>query len=126
MGGEGGGRWSDFLARGSRTSVEFRDAWSSLKKEADQYTTYLDKELEGPLSNEVEKAGDNSVDGSTRRKATQQREGLRHEVLEKALKEYPDRNARPVTVYPNFDKLSGAWLLALPGSTNGLSGIVFA
>ena len=56
----------------------------------------------------------------------QQRESLRHEVLEKALKEYPDRSARPVTAYSNFDKMSGAWLLALPGSLNGLSSAVFA
>ena len=56
----------------------------------------------------------------------QQREALRHEVLEKALKLHNDRSARPVTAYQNFDKLSGAWLLALPGSMNGLSSAVFA
>ena len=70
-------------------------------------------------------AGD-SVDGSTRRKLVQQREYLRHQVLAKALKEFPDRDFRPATVYQNFDKLSGAWLLALPGSSTGLSSPVFA
>ena len=67
----------------------------------------------------------NSVDGSTRRKVVQQREGLRHEILSKVMKEHGDRQARPVTVFPNFDKLSGAWLLALPGPENGLSATVF-
>ena len=43
----------------------------------------------------------------------QQREGLRHEVLTLALQRHGDRLARPVTVFQNFDKLSGAWLLAL-------------
>ena len=58
-------------------------------------------------------------------KLVQQREALRHKVMSKFLQEYPDRNFRPVTVYPNFDKLSGAWLLALPGSSTGLSSPVF-
>ena len=49
-------------------------------------------------------------DGSTRRKLVQQRESLRHQSLTKALKEHQDRSFRPVTVYQNFDKLSGAWL----------------
>ena len=57
-------------------------------------------------------SGEESVDGSTRRKAVQQRESLRH--------------ARPVTAYQNLDKLSVAWLLALPGSMNRLSSAVFA
>ena len=51
----------------------------------------------------MESAGEESVDGSTRRKAVQQRESLRHEVLEKALKLHNDRSARPVTAYQNFD-----------------------
>ena len=122
---EGGRRWATFLTRGSRTSVEFQHSWSCLHGEAVQYAAYLDVALESPLSAEVENAGNNSVDGSTRRKLVQQRESLRHQVLSKALKEYPDRHFRPATVYPNFDKLSGAWLLALPGSSTGLSSPVF-
>ena len=70
----------------SRTAKEFSESWSELKTEAAQYATYLDKELSEPLSQEVVCAGSTSVDGSTRRKVVQQREGLRHEVLLKALK----------------------------------------
>ena len=123
---EGASRWDTFLTMGSRTAKEFLESWSGLKSEAEQYAAYLEKELTEPLSQDVVSAGSSSVDGSTRRKVVQQREGLRHEVLAKALKEHPDRLARPVTVFPNFDKLSGAWLLALPGSVNGLSATVFA
>ena len=123
---EGGSRWSTFLASGSRTAREFSEAWSELRSEAAECATFLDKELEGTLAKQLEEAGDESVDGSTRRKVVQQREALRHEVLEKALKQHHDRAARPVTAYQNFDKLSGAWLLALPGSANGLSAAVFA
>ena len=123
---QGGSRWETFLQIGCRTANEFREAWSDIKLEARQYAAYLGKELIAPLASKVESAGDSSEDGSTRKKTVQQREALRHEVLEKALKEHSDKNARPVTAYPNLDKLSGAWLLTLPGSTNGLSAPVFA
>ena len=91
-----------------------------------QCAAFLDKDVALPLSLGKENAGETSVDGSTRRKMVQQREGLRQEVLTKALMEHPDRLARPVTVYQNFDKLSGAWLLALPGPSTGLSTPVFS
>ena len=123
---EGTARWSSFLAAESRTAQEFRQAWVSMQAESLQLAAYVGKELELPLSKEVEKAGEYSVDGSTRRKVVQQREGLRQEVLTKALREHPDRLARPVTVFPNFDKLSGAWLLSLPGPSTGLSTPVFS
>ena len=123
---EGAARWNSFLAADSRTAREFGQAWEALLTEARQCAAFLGKELGLPLSQGVEHAGDGSVDGSTRRKVVQQREGLRNEVLTKALREHHDRLARPVTVYQNFDKLSGAWLLALPGSTTGLSSPVFS
>ena len=88
------------MGAGSRTAREFQESWSGLKLAA-----YLDKELTSPMSGDVVGAGDSSTDGSTRRKSVQQRETLRHQVLEKALKEHPDKSARPVTVFPNFDKI---------------------
>ena len=123
---EGGERWSAFVDGGSRTSTEFSNSWTSLTTEAAQYAAYLDIALEFPLADGVESAGGSSVDGSTRRKLVHQRESLRHQALGKALKEHPDRSFRPATVYQNFDKLSGAWLLALPGPSTGLSSQVFA
>ena len=38
--------------------------------------------------------------------------------MREALKRYPDVSARPVGAYPQFDKLSTAWKLSLPGPTN--------
>ena len=96
-----------------------------MRQEAQQCTNYLDKELEGELSVVAEKAGKDSVDGSTRSAVVQQRNGLRHEVLSMALEKHGDRGARPVTVFQNYDKISGAWLLALPGPDTGLSSPVF-
>ena len=81
----------------------------------------------GILADPLEGVGGYSLDGSTRTKIVQQREGLRHQMLEKALKTHPDRDARPVTVYQNVsdDKCAGSWLLAIPSRDNCLSTKVF-
>ena len=89
-------------------------------------SNYLGRELGGELAAVCEAAGGDRTDGSTRRAIVQQREGLRHDVLTLALQRHGDREARPVTVFQNFDKISGAWLLALPGPDNGLSSPVFS
>ena len=55
----------------------------------------------------------------------EQREQLRADVLSKALHEYGDQSARPVFAFPQFDKLSQAWILALPTAATHLSGPIF-
>ena len=86
----------------------------------------MDRLLEGPLSLPVVGAGDGSMDGSTRKKITVQLEDIKLAVLSKAIEDHPVRHARPVTMFRQLDKLSGAWLLALPGALNGLPNMVFA
>ena len=56
---------------------------------------------------------------------TEQREELKEAVLKEALLRHPDKTARPTTAYPQFDKLSTAWKLSLPGPTNGLTTPLF-
>ena len=46
-------------------------------------------------------------------------------MVREALVRHPDASARPVRTYPQFDKLSTAWKLSLPGVTNGLTAPVF-
>ena len=120
-------RWESFLLAGSRTSREFRFAWDSLSKEANNIWECLGKEPEGVLAAPAERTGGTNVDGKTRREVTEQKEGLRHELLSWALAKHPDREARPVTVYPNIsdDKVAGRWLLATPGSGLSISGSAF-
>ena len=101
-------RWQEFLEAASRTSVEFNTAWADLQTEARQCSLYLEKELESPLCRDTALVGSEVMSGSVRNSAVHQRESLRHQVLEKSLAEHPDRDARPVTAYPNFDKTSGA------------------
>ena len=87
-------------------SGEFGHSWADLQTEGRQCAAFLGKEVGLPLSQGVEQAGDGSVDGSTRRKTVQQREGCRHEVLTKALKEYHDIEAQSL-----FFKTLTNWLV---------------
>ena len=81
---------------------------SSIQQEAQECSTFLGKQLEGEMVASTESDGLDRTDGSTRSLIVQQREGLRHEVLTLALQRHGDRLARPVTVFQNFDMLSGA------------------
>ena len=62
------------MTGGSRTAQEFSQAWKSLRLEAQQSYDYLGKEMEGELSVVAEKAGQDSVDGSTRSAVVHQRQ----------------------------------------------------
>ena len=116
---------ADILGCWKQNCIEFDMAWSSLRQEAEQCCQFLGKKLGGELAVMTVAAGADRTDCSTRRLVVQGKEALRHEVLTLALERHADRRARPVTVYQNFDKLSGAWLLALNGSDTGLSSTVF-
>ena len=108
-------RWGPLLDSGCRTGVELARAWEIIQTEARGLVDFLGEELEGTLAVEVTGVGQGSVNGRTRKKVVEEREKLRGAVLVKALENYPDRQARPVIVWPQMKKLSGAWLLAIPG-----------
>ena len=107
---EGQNRWADLLAARSRTAREFQTSWEALRAEAVATWQYLEEEPGGALSARLEEVGGSCVDGSTCSKLVQQREGMRHLLLMKALKRHPDKEARPVTVFPNIaeDKCAGS------------------
>ena len=123
----GSRRWAEMLEAGSRTAVEFQAGWDELSGEARSIFNYLGEEPSGYLADAIEGVGGNSTDGSTRTKVVQQREGLRHKLLVRALAAHPHQDARPVTVYQNVsdDKCAGSWLLAIPNRDNSLSTPVF-
>ena len=124
---DGRDRYQDFLTAQSRTSQEFTSSWNSLREEARETCEVLGKELTGALAEEVVRAGGKSCDGSTRRLIVAERESLRHQLLTRALERHPDREARPVTVFPNIadDKVAGRWLLATPSRDLSMSTPVF-
>ena len=108
-------RWFPLLQSGCRTGVELSQAWSLLQREATQCAEYLGQELVGPLAVPVEGVGEGAVDGRTRKLVVQDREELRGAVMKVALSRLPDQQLRPVTAWPNRDKLSASWLQCLPG-----------
>ena len=77
-------RWAKFLAVRSSTS---REAWAALTAEAAATWAYLEEEPSEALLATLEEVGGYSVDGRSRTKVVQRREG---------------REARPVTVYQNI------------------------
>ena len=76
---------------------------------------FLDVKPTGALASTVEGAGNGSVDGSTRKEEVQVLESLKTQAIHKCLQIHPDKKARPVRMFSHRDKLSQAWLSALPG-----------
>ena len=123
--GEVATRWQGLLDSGEVTGVELAACWDSLQGEARDCCAFLEKELAAPLSSPLAGLGDGREDGSTRALVVKQRDELREAVVAEALKQYPDQEARPVWVFPQFDQLSQAWILATPNSQTFLPTPVF-
>ena len=87
---------------------------------------YLGQDLDVPLAVSADAICEGSIEGSTRKRITEQREMLWGSALSKALETHPNQLARPVMVWPQMDKLSTSWLLSLPGPNNGLTSSVFS
>ena len=119
------GRWAPLLASGCRTGRELSAAWQLLQAEAQEAAAYLGEELTGALAAPVAGLGEGCRTGHTRALVVEQREKLRASVLSKALQEHRDQSARPVFAFHQFDKLSQAWILALPTAATHLSSPVF-
>lgn len=122
---DGESRWKLLLQSGCRTGQELAKAWSTLKQEAQQCSTYLGKEIEGPLSANVEDAGHGAKDGSTRKKLIAAREEVRGAVMNESLSRMTNQKRRAVVAWQNRDKLSSSWLSCLPGP-DGMSSPAFA
>ena len=108
-------RWGVLLASGSRLGSEFRDAWEGVKAEVEQAAEWVGEEL--PAVFEPEAAGlgpGREADQSFSQAVWLAREELRAKVLLQALAQHPDKQARAARTWPQRDKLSAQWLLALP------------
>ena len=124
-GGEGEEWWRALMASDTRTGDEFAEAWRVLQAEAEQCCDYLGRELDGALHTGPAIAGNLEDGKSSRQEVTEQREELREAVMREVLLRHPDQSARPAIAYPQLDKVSTAWKLALPGPTTGLTSPVF-
>ena len=67
-----------------------------------------------------------SVTGKTRGKVEETRENTRAKVLEKALTTVRPKSTRAAWAWRQRDKISSAWVLALPSADTALSNAEFA
>ena len=119
-------RWQVLISSGTRLGLEYREAWEALKLDAEQCAEWVGDELEGGLAVPVSGAGMGCNTGATRKVVMEQMEKLWGKVVKEVLDKQPDRRARPVMSWSQRDKLSSAWLLALPAGDTSLSSPVFA
>ena len=118
--------WEVLITSGCRLGQEFQEAWEVLRREASQCAEWLDEELKGALAQPVRGAGMGCVTGATMNLVVEQLEKMWGKVLKTSLDQHADRRARPVMSWPQRDKLSSAWLLALPAGDTCLNSPVFA
>ena len=121
-----GSMWEPLIASGSRTGLELGAAWNELRRTGREACTFLERDLEGPLKYPVGGMGNGGEDGSVRRQVVEQLQGLLKAVLQKFLKNYPEQSARPVLHFPQLDKVSSAWLSALPGPSTHIPSPAFS
>ena len=124
-GGMEAGWWQNLQDSGCRTGTEFEASWKRLQSEGEQLCAFLNFDFTGTLAVGPAAAMSLKEGESSRQALTVQREELREAALGEALRKHSDQAARPVRAYPQFDKLSTAWKLSLPGPSNGLSSPVF-
>ena len=115
------------LSSGCREGEELRRVWNYLREEEQQAARWLDEAMQENLSSRVEDVGGSSRDGSTRGKLAEERDVTMARLLKKGLETHPrqDRANRPVWAWLQRDKLSAAWLQALPGPDTSLSSAEF-
>ena len=122
-------RWSSLDASNCRTKIELFSAWERLVREAQDCTNFLEdsvEELTGPLSSDFKSFGSGSEDGSTRSAVIHQLENLHFLSLSKSLQHPPDLNFRPARIFSQADKLSQAWISALPGAFSHIPSLEFS
>ena len=119
------GRWRVLLESGAKVGGEFAESWRALKSEAELAAAWLGRELEGPLAVDLASAGEGSS-GNLRSSIVENRERMLGRLLEECLLRHPNPAARPVFSWPERDKLSSQWLLALPGADTFLSSEEFS
>ena len=125
---DGEQRWRVMLNSGSREGEELRRVWDLLKPEEEQAAVWLGEEVQENLAAQVESVGGTSCDGSTRGKVSEERDKTWAKLIVKALKDHPqqDRTNRPIWSWLQRDKLSSAWLQALPGPDTRLTSAEFS
>ena len=119
-------RWRQVLASGSRAGQEITRIWEGLQQEKREVFQWLGEEEPKVLACGTAGIGDGSVNGETRRRLTEARENWRAKVLAKGLEQVRPKSTRAAWAWRQRDRVSSAWLLALPGAETSLSSAEFA
>ena len=114
------------ISSGSREGSEMTRAWGILGSEAREAAEWLGSEVDHVFTVPLAGLGEGSVTGKTRGDIVTAREKTRALLLAKALSLYQPRKTRPVWAWRQRDKISSAWLLALPGGDNSLTNAEFS
>ena len=118
-------RWRQVLISNSSVGVELRRCWDKLQLEANQSAAWLGEEVPEVFNSPVEGVGKGSVSGATRKSLTEPIENTRAKVLAKALDLVRPKSTRAAWAWRQRDKVSSAWLLAIPGPDTTLNGAEF-
>ena len=123
-----GDRWRVMLASDCKEGKELRRLWRILQEEERQAATWLEIDMQENLGQRVGEVGGESRDGSTRGKIAEERDITWAKLVRKGLEMHPkqDRTNRPVWSWLQRDKLSAAWLQALPGPDTSLTSAEFS
>ena len=100
--------------------------WESIQGEARVAADYLGRDMEGVLTSRVEGLGEDSVTGATRGRIVEAVETTRALLLSKVLEEVRPKSTRAAWAWRQRDKVSSAWLLAIPGLDTSLSSAEFS
>ena len=119
-------RWRTVLSSGSREGVEMRRAWEKINTEASQCAAFLGEEVPEVLGGRLEGFGNGSVTGATRGIITEEIENLRAKVLTMLLEQVRPITTRAAWGWRQRDKVSSAWILAMPCGDTSLSDAEFA
>ena len=120
---DGTNKWSIFINRGSRTAQEFLDCHSSLQSKVKNACDFLNVPCVGVLSGAASCFGSEAADGSCCQEIGEQLGSLNFKVIREVMSGSPCSKA--AVLLHQFDKMSQAWLGALPGPMSDIPGPEF-
>ena len=114
-------RWRVMLNSGCQEGVEMRRIWDKLEGEARGAAQWQGSEMEPIFVSNLQGLGAGSVSGGTRGELVEAIDRIRSGLLSQALGLHRPKKDRHAWAWRQRDKLSTAWLLALPGGSDYLN-----
>ena len=119
-------RWTTLLESECDEGKEVNNVWRKLQREYLTYKNWIGLDYFESLDSSVEGIGEGSVSGETKGKILECMENARAKALSKALENVRPVSTRAAWAWRQRDKISCAWLLALPGSSTHITNAEFS